>query len=300
LSGGVVWINGVPTVLSYPGGGLVASSMAQGCNATGTIVAGTGYNTQGAVTHAMRWTNNQVAVLNPLPGDTSATAIAMSADGKIVLGTSGSNMVCWINDYIDCELIGSGFMPTGISANGKTVIGFQIPGAAAIPTMWTLNGSQFEKQTLPLPVGHANGFPHGISADGQIIVGWTYVGGNNTKNHAVYWQDGKVTLLEPASEAPTSIAFVAAHNASSIVIFGTRGLGNGGFFRWTPSKGIEMVADLLTAAGIDVSKWYFEQPTAISTDGTVISGLGQIPAGTQTISYHPFVIQLPLSASALA
>jgi len=40
------------------------------------------------------------------------------------------------------------------------------------------------------------------------------------------------------------------------VIFGTRGLGNSGFFRWTPSTGIQMVEDLLTATHVDVSQWY--------------------------------------------
>jgi len=42
---------------------------------------------------------------------------------------------------------------------------------------------------------------------------------------------------------------------SSLVIFGTRGLGNSGF-RGTPSTGIQMVEDLLTAAHVHVSQWY--------------------------------------------
>jgi probable HAF family extracellular repeat protein len=93
-----------------------------------------------------------------------------------------------------------------MSADGSIIIGYEPPGDTPLPVMWTLSGGQFQKQNLNLPAGHTGALPNGISADGQIIVGESYIGGITTKAHALYWQNGNPTpiLLEPACTKTTT------------------------------------------------------------------------------------------------
>ena len=50
-------------------------------------------------------------------------------------------------------------------------------------------------------------------------------------------------------------------------------------FIWDVTNGMRAVADLVTAAGIDLTGWSLEAATAVSADGETIVGYGTNPAG---------------------
>jgi kumamolisin len=291
LIGAVVWTNNVAATLEYPPGIAVESTDAKGCDRSGTIVVGNGYTHQGT-TYALRWRRGHVEVLKPLPGQTGSRAIAASADGKIVVGYSGTNVVRWLNDYVDPEPVAPPFIVQAMSADGTVIAGFEEAGRK--PVQWAYSGGQYQKTFLDLASGYTGAIPYGISADGKVIAGTAFEDQSGQgKQRAVYWKSGSMTVLEPLAQAPNSHGFVVASKDNSIVIFGARNIG--GLFRWTNRNGIELVSDL--AAGfIDLSQWYLERPTAISSDGSAISGLGQYPPIGQNAGYHPFVLELPVPA----
>ncbi|HEX7043717.1 MAG TPA: hypothetical protein VF203_03790 [Burkholderiales bacterium] len=54
-------------------------------------------------------------------------------------------------------------------------------------------------------------------------------------------------------------------------------------FRWTQADGMKSLAELLTAAGVDLAGWTLTRATGVSADGSVI--VGEAKRGGDTVAY---------------
>jgi probable HAF family extracellular repeat protein len=138
-----IWRGGVETILSEN------PSELQDATPDGSIVVGKGDSTQGAA----RWTENAgvwtAEYFGNLPGTTNATGLAVSDDGSVIVGISGSPLAnsafYWsastglvrMTDFLTSQGIDvTGWTltsATGISADGKTISG---NGGLASTTAW--------------------------------------------------------------------------------------------------------------------------------------------------------------------
>jgi kumamolisin len=291
-TGAVVWKNRRPATLEYPPTP-IETTTANGCDASGILIVGSGSNTRTRINQALRWRNGRVETLKPLQGHESAQAKKISANGKCTIGTSGPvdferTAVRWMNDYIEPQSLGENASAEAVNPSGTIIVGQTEMGERSMPLQWTDRDGQPQREGLEVINGHFGAFALSVNSDGTVIVGFTQVDANKRK--AVVWRNGKIAMLEPAAEAPGSTAEIVSE--SGAVIFGTRNIG--GMFRWTSKNGIESVIDLLEAANVDVSRWYLERVTAISRDGSIISGIGHYTPPGQPQVFLPFVVEIPL------
>ncbi|ALG10624.1 hypothetical protein [Kibdelosporangium phytohabitans] len=129
--------DGVITALPLPANGTNPRSRPAGVNDSG-VIAGSSYG--GQAERALRWnTDNTVTVLDPLPGDTSSRATAVTADGTVVGHSLGpgrpTRAVRWSPGTTITQLpIPAGYTDsTGRAANDSNVVagstsGPNVPG----------------------------------------------------------------------------------------------------------------------------------------------------------------------------
>jgi probable HAF family extracellular repeat protein len=211
------------------------SSSAGDISNDGTTVVGTN---SGHGFAAFRWTANEGLVgLGDLPGGEAASgAIAVSGNGTVVVGTSGSSSGSEAYRWTAAGgMVGLGDLPGDpfysfaydVSDDGATVVGagdisYSTPHQEAF--RWTANEGMVGLGDLP--GGSINSYAHSVSGDGTIIVG--------------------------------------------------RGFGFGGYeaFIWDGINGMRPLRDVLVAGGANVSGWRLSAAYGISTDGRVIVGSG--------------------------
>lgn len=161
---------------------------ANAINSDGTVIAGTGSN--GGNSEAFIWTNDTgIVFLGDLPGDrVQSTAIAISGDGSTVVGASysenGYEAFLW---NAELGMIGLGDLPGGeffsqadaVSYDGSVVVGSSV-GEDGVNEVFvfTLEHGMRRLEDLLLAQGDDLSYwrrlsvAHGISADGQSIVGF--------------------------------------------------------------------------------------------------------------------------------
>src|SRR5262245_40204949 len=104
------------------------------------------------------------------PGMSTSFATALSADGRTVIGTSGSAWFRWTAATGMSGFGSTGFTPSSVSADGSTVVGSVGGFQGAQAARWT-------ETTGVVLQGFANGGysdfsqARGIAADGQTMVG---------------------------------------------------------------------------------------------------------------------------------
>jgi hypothetical protein len=131
---------------------------------------------------------------------------------------------------------------------------------------------------LPFPVPcitqvHCDGEAFGVSADGNLSVGFTDVPGDRTR--AVLWnaRTNSVTTLSSQPEAKA-----LAISGDGQVVVGYEVYDQANATRWADGTS-NTVIDLLTAAGITMTGWTLTQAQGASRDGAVIVGEGINPQG---------------------
>ena len=214
--------------------GSVASSMAYGVSANGSVVVGWGTSDLGG--EAFRWENGVMTGLGDSPGgDFSSTATDVSANGSIVVGRG---------------------------------TGPQWPFAAYEALRWQdgtmTNLGTLELSTDPTLTDIALAF--GISGDGSVIVGRneSYHTSPLTQNDAVRWENGMMTSLGflPGGNYP-SAAYSASADGSVIVGQSYSVLGHQAF-RWEDGVMIGL-GDLPGGS-------FLSEAQAVSADGLVVVG----------------------------
>lgn len=138
------------------------------------------------------------------PSNRTSTVRGLSADGQVVVGASNHifavdggtgisrqsfrwtpqeglvrlGLVPGTTDYAD------GSIATGVSADGKTIVGAAGQGNSQ-PFLWT-EGSGWGSGLGTLP-GHVHAFPTGLSGDGRIVAGFSQPAGGTGAREAFRW-----------------------------------------------------------------------------------------------------------------
>src|SRR5262249_46314102 len=130
---------------------------------------------------------------------------------------------------------------------------------------------------------------YGVSADGSVVVGrannasgvwggfrWTastgmvavgfLPGGTNPNNGCIHQDQG------PGDDGVCADGRV-------VVGWATDSHSNAVPYRWTSTRGLESIPDLLVASGVNLTGWTLTIASGVSADGTVIVGMGTDPAG---------------------
>lgn len=167
---------GLLTQLGVLQGGLTSLALDVTIRSGGDIVI-VGKSDSDDGTRAFRWNdvNNQMMDLGKLnEHDFHSEARGVSADGTVVIGTSGDRAFRWVGNDAGGTMLELSGQPanidrssaSGVSADGRTIVGtvsIQLPGQLPVATgyRWTEAGGM---EALPL-------FPLAISDDGLTIVG---------------------------------------------------------------------------------------------------------------------------------
>ena len=143
------------------------------------IICGTAYDPEHMITFAA-WSGT---VTSP------AQSAAIWKDGQRTLLGYGNF------DLDKLKNPGDGSFATGISANGKKVVGyFSTSGAAYVDAcMWTENNGEWEMTWLPLPEDTKTSEATAISDDGNVIFG--IIGKEDGNDYGIIWKDGTYFLI---------------------------------------------------------------------------------------------------------
>ncbi|SFG24495.1 probable extracellular repeat, HAF family [Novosphingobium sp. CF614] len=275
--------------------------LANGVSDDGTVIAGLSAATYISRSAAVVWEGTSMttlAHLNPTAGySQSSAANGVSGDGAVIVGSSATSTgathaVRWVNKGTPEDLNGDDFVSSialRASRDGRVVAGY---GGNATYTneafVWTQNGGMVGLGVLPADVGttYAKSRATDVSADGNVVVGFSAGHGNGDDMEAFRWTSGGgMTGLGLLSGGTHSRAY--AVNADGTVIVGSA-TQPGTYvaqelvaFRWTQSGGMQTVSAWLTANGVSVGSNTFTDATGVSDDGNVVIGTGQINGTTQ-------------------
>jgi len=238
VGAGATTVNGVGAQLAYrwtSSTGMVAlgalpgmyESIANGVSANGAVVVGSSDCTNAtsclSSPQAFRWTAAHGMVgLGFLPGQTSSTASAISANGNVVIGNSGGEAVSWIGGAISD--LGT-FSANAVNADGSVIVG--TTGLEA--DIWTeANGLKSVQNLLVADGVNLTGWEliaaTGVSADGSVIVGF----GTDPQGLRESWlaQLPIAAVPEPSTWAMmligfAGIGFISYRRRSKRILFGS-------------------------------------------------------------------------------
>jgi probable HAF family extracellular repeat protein len=214
-------------------------------------------------------------------GGGSSYANAISADGRVVVGSSSLGGDQFVHAFrwsagtgmqdVGCFMAQSNSYGTAVSADGKTVGGFSPASASAIHAFrWQL-GEMDDLGTL----GGADSIAMALSADGSVAVGAAALPGAGG-DRACRWSrvDGLQPLVGP--DGTDSKAYGISHNGSAVV--GIADAPDGASVRamlWESGA----ANDLGTLGGAS------SRAFAISGDGSTVVGIADTPDGRQAFRW---------------
>jgi uncharacterized membrane protein len=272
----------------------VGHAIAFGISSDGSVVVGSVHDAQANSQLAALWRNGVLQVLG-LPGSTMwANASGCSSDGSVVFGdaydevlSSSPNPHGWIwraGRFIELPTLPgtSGVLPTSMSADGLTVVGYSLADARHT---YGVRWSRGRPEALAPP---GEGFePLGLSADGQIAVG---VGDVGNDVEPLMWRSG--SGLEGFHSSPRYGVFeaIGVSAAGDVVLFSGIDQEYGSAIFWTRAGGVRGLSSTLNQLG--VGAWDLE-PFAISANGRSFACHGTHFNGQEWEDYGPLVATLP-------
>ncbi|MBX9845047.1 MAG: autotransporter domain-containing protein [Xanthobacteraceae bacterium] len=281
-------------------GAPINGTIAWGVNADGTVVVGT------SASQAFRWTQATGMVglgsLDPFGLNTSA-AYGVSGDGTIVVGqttspgfqTSGGEAFRWtqgtgmagLGSLDTLANIAKFSKATAISTDGQVIVG------QSTSDTYTTAGEAFRWQggtmtglgTLTGPGASSYSIANAVSANGSVVVGQsssgTIVDLFGGSGEAFRWTQATgmqgLGALNPTDFQSSALAVNG--DGSVVVGFSQNSSFQNVAFRWTQTTGMRSIASILTAGGVNVANWSFDQATGVSADGTLMVGSGTDPNG---------------------
>ena len=221
--------------------------------------------------------------LGDLPGGaTQSRAFGVSANGRVVVGTSGSD----VSDqepfrWTAAGMQGLGLLPgasfatcNGVSADGSTVVGGMTQGSPQA-YRWTTAGGL---EALGALGPGASSEAEAASADGSVIVGWSIALARN----AFRWTEsgGMQPLADPNFLAGGTDSAAQGVSADGRVVVGHGSSNNGAYeaLRWTAVDGIQGLGDLADGA-------FQSSANAVSGDGNVAVGYGSSGFGGNAVRW---------------
>lgn len=266
--------------IPLPAGGYAGSASA--ISADGSTVVGS-YIDSNNYTAAFYWpgtgTASDLGALGSPSGGTAANAV--SADGSVVVGTSGSQAFRWTagGGMTPIPLLSGGFYSSGfgVSGDGAIVVGQSQNGAGWREAFyWTSGTGSVGLGTLDSgPNIFAESSANAISANGQVIVGFTSSDAYPDSHEAFRWKAGTMTGLGTLNGSGIGTYSVAkAVNADGSVIVGQSSSNtvvnpifgvSGEAFRWTQGGG-------MVGLGAINPTDFESAALAVSADGSVVVG----------------------------
>jgi probable HAF family extracellular repeat protein len=249
---------------------------------------------QGIVSRAGPDGNVEIRGLGP-SGRANGTGI--SGDGSVVVGFSsgaqGLEAFRWTQAQGTQALGSLGGAPfhsaaRGISRDGQTIVGQSRSANGLEAFRWTQ--AQGMTGLGDLPGGAFQSEAIAASANGSVIVG---AGTSASGKEAFIWTqaNGMRGLGAFATGALFESGATAVSRDGVVVVGSSRTApGNAGFqaFVWSEDKGMRRVADVLTAAGVDLTNWTLQEATGISGDANVIVGNGRGPVPNSNNVFRDF------------
>jgi probable HAF family extracellular repeat protein len=234
-----------------------SGTYAGGISGDGTTVVGYGW-VNGNTTHAFRWT--APAGYEVIGAGTDSRALAASFDGSVVVGQANFRAFRWTHDTGMEEL--PIYHALDVSADGQALVGMNIRWMS--PNFYTDLGFLGDRE-------HTSAY--GISADGQVVVGFSerpphrYV-------HAFRWTATGGLRDLGVTTGTESLAWGVSADGQVVVGEARSSLGFWRAFRWTASLGMR---DLGTLGGP------MSTAHGASRDGSVIVGKSLINGITTSL-----------------
>ncbi len=269
-------------------------------NADGTVVVGSVGGGPLANAEAFVFDSDGLQLIGGLPAGNVTYATGVSADGLVVVGSSGANFGDpyqqgwrWTpsNGFTPLNDLGDDILIFGsaedISADGSTVVGYGSigdfdgdtddllsaafwPGGGLIPT---------DLGSLPnLQPTLGGAFASACSADGSVIVGTSpAIGpGGSFVNRGWRWTAATGMVdLGPLPGSPTgsiTISDVSADGNTIVGYFISGGANTWEAVVWTPSTGYRTLRSILAASGVAIPPGIVLRETFCSADARVIAG----------------------------
>lgn len=253
--------------------GGIESGTATAVNYDGTVIVGV---IDGSNREAFRWT---LATGPVRLGGKDSGATAVSHDGNTIVGfttsSSGQTEVFhWTSDTqlreLGTMIAGASAKPTGVSGDGSIIVG----GVYESNTNKTEAGFRWARNTF-FRIGSEDTavWAYAISGDGTVIVG-AYVDAGR-KLRSFQWTATKGFQDIPLGDLEESSALVV--NSDGSVIGGRAYTTHVHGWLWRAHRGVELLADLIADAGVDLTDWSQIVPTGISADGSVVVGVIYYP-----------------------
>lgn len=252
------------------------SGLATGVSADGSVVVG-----QGGVTPpggAFWWGpddgDNRIINLGTFTGGTGSSALAVSADGSVVVGWSNGTDINqhafrWENGVmtdlgeIDPQTSSVAY---AVSADGSVVVGQgYVTGSGGRAFRWTAADQMVNLGTLP---GGGLSTAYGVSADGTFVVGYSTA---SDGHYAFRWHDNQMENIGRLTDTANTVEARGVSADGTIVV----GQSDTTAFIWIEGQGMVALFDYLSGQSVDLTHWQsFSDATAITPDGTTIVGYG--------------------------
>jgi probable HAF family extracellular repeat protein len=312
------WNAGTITPLGFVTG-YTLESRGTAINSDGSVIAG--WSRSSTADQAFRWTGGTMtgigalAITSPPCGpNPSSQAFALSADGTTVTGQSLDNSVCngdgfrWTSgsgmQALVCPLtpITTCFQnnAVGVSTNGSVIVGTANQSGDLSGAAWRWTGGTFNIIAGPFTnTSNQSAFAAGVTPDGNIVAGSIQTKINQVVQpaQAFIWNNttNTMAILGNIPGAGTLDSRATAINGDGSVVVGYQNTGNGVAARWTAAHGMQNIKTLLAASGANVTNWALSQATGVSSDGTVIVGVGTGPCNCTA----GWIATLPVGATTM-
>ena len=309
-------------------------SRAFAVSADGQVVSGISYLLDGS-RRAFRWTSTGgLSDLGAIADAFDNGATALSQDGRVAAGFSGSEGFRWTESgglqnlgHIGANLLNT---PLGANHDGSVLVGYDatVPfiwrataGLSALPLLPNLStgiagavtpdarfiaGNQSRhlvrwNGTTPVSLGNFSTDlavnASAISSEGTVIGGRLFRAGANA-TEALLWVEGVGTTFLPDLAGGDANAAVLGITADGLTRVGF-GSDQSFFTRATvwSASGLQSLEQVLTAQGVDLSYWFsLDEAFAVSPDGRFIVGSGTV---AETFFQEAFIAEItPLAPPA--
>lgn len=260
--------NGVPAQVEAGGW----SAQARGVNFDGSVIAGV--ENAGGTPRAVKWVNGVRGLLQN--GD-FGNAEDVSDDGSVIVGYTFPGFfqkaTYWDaagDHHLLEEVIDNQSQAHGVSGNGAVIVGeaFDTGSSSLDARIWRWNGSDYEGDNLDALANSSNAYALDVSRDGTTAVGYDQQDGTGD-NRPVKWDTDTLAVTQLDG---IGVANAVNGDGSVIVGFADAGASSGAAL-WT-DNGVEILHDVLTAAGVDLTDWILLEALDVSGDGRTIVGRG--------------------------
>lgn len=284
-----LWSNG--SMSELPGWSGATRNTANAVSADGTTTVGATHSD--GVERAMVWRSGGAYLIDALSSNIYANrAYGVSGDGMVVVGSSdvaGGGKRAFSYDRTSTTLRDLGVLggtggseAYGISADAGTIVGSSSTSdnvnhafryVVAANTMHDLG-------TLGSDPAVTNSHARAVSANGSVIVGYSQTDGGD--DHAFRWSGSVMSDLGVLAGGTYSRANAVSGNGLVVVGEAEDSNGDRQAFRWTQGGGMKSVAQWLAAANVALAAgWTLTKATGTSSDGSVVVGSGDNPAGRE-------------------